>query len=62
LLSRVASITNDDLSNVIAAWRAWSEGVGWSQLLIHLLTRLMGKTAHILVRQDTRNLFNLLGI
>jgi hypothetical protein len=61
LLGRVASITHDDLSNVIAAWRAWSEVFGWSVFLVHLLTRVMSTTAHILVPQDTRNLFQSIG-
>jgi hypothetical protein len=61
LLSGVSSISNDDLSSLIAAWRAWSEVFQWSHFLIHLLNTVMGKTAHILAPQDTRNLFQSIG-
>jgi hypothetical protein len=61
LLSRVAAIKNDELTDILAAWRGWSEVFGWAPFLVHLLNRIIGKTAHILVPQDTRNLFQSVG-
>jgi hypothetical protein len=61
LLSRVAAITNDDLTDILAAWRGWSEVFGWAAFLTHLLNRIIGKTAHILIPQDVRNLFQSVG-
>jgi hypothetical protein len=55
LLSYTTLMTNDKLTDIIAPSRAWSDVFG-SQFLAHLLNRSIGKTARILVPQDTRNL------
>jgi hypothetical protein len=61
LLSRVTSIPSQDLSSILTLWRTWSVIFGWPEFLSHLLDRIVAKTAHILVPQDTRNLFQSVG-
>jgi hypothetical protein len=41
LLSRAIAIQNDDLTDIFAVRRAWSEVCGWSHFLIHLLNRIL---------------------